>query len=461
MRGNRSAASRNVNRATSVNRAARQNGRNVNRAIGQRNLNARQTAAGNRPGVNRLTRQQARVSQQARAQAVRHLQAQTAVTRNDRRAAQRFIARHDRRAPAAVRNALAGKMAWRRHFAQNRFEHGRDHHRFRRGLRFASIGWIGPVFWPYAYDDIFDYAFWAPDYYEDPFWAYGYPDIYATIFSPYGYDDLVGYDDVVGSAGPSGSGAVRASTSRSRSRSARTTTAQSLANRLAQMCGSDAREVASWPVDQIQDLVKPTDQQRQLLDDLANASVQASQLIKNSCPTDISLSPLGRLDAMGKRIDAMIQAVNLVQPPLTKFYDSLTDEQKQRLNAITAQGSTARQGNAQSLTQSCGQVTPDVTTWPEEQIDKAVHLNDSQREALGRLKDATSNAADMLKSACPGEMPITPVARLEAVGKRLDAMRDAVKTVRAALAPFYDSLSDEQKAQFNEVGQTLAQQGRS
>jgi hypothetical protein len=67
----------------------------------------------------------------------------------------------------------------------------------------------------------------------------------------------------------------------------------------------------------------------------------------------------------------------------------------------------------------------------------------------------------MLKSACPGEMPITPVARLEAVGKRLDAMRDAVKTVRAALAPFYDSLSDEQKAQFNEVGQTLAQQGRS
>jgi LTXXQ motif family protein len=35
--------------------------------------------------------------------------------------------------------------------------------------------------------------------------------------------------------------------------------------------------------------------------------------------------------------------------------------------------------------------------------------------------------------------------------KRLDATLAAVKTVRPALAKFYDSLSDEQKARFNSL----------
>ncbi len=41
-----------------------------------------------------------------------------------------------------------------------RYHHGwqgwRDYHR-------GWGGWAGPVFWPYAYDDLFDYAFWPTD----------------------------------------------------------------------------------------------------------------------------------------------------------------------------------------------------------------------------------------------------------------------------------------------------------
>jgi hypothetical protein len=34
------------------------------------------------------------------------------------------------------------------------------------------LGWVGPVFWPYAYYDFYDYAWWGWDY--DPFfWDYG------------------------------------------------------------------------------------------------------------------------------------------------------------------------------------------------------------------------------------------------------------------------------------------------
>lgn len=54
----------------------------------------------------------------------------------------------------------------------------------------GGYGWVGPLFWPFAYNDIYDYAIWGDDI---GFWGYGYPDIYAGIFGPYGYDDLRGY----------------------------------------------------------------------------------------------------------------------------------------------------------------------------------------------------------------------------------------------------------------------------
>ena len=45
------------------------------------------------------------------------------------------------------------------------------------------------------------------------------------------------------------------------------------------------------------------------------------------------------------------------------------------------------------------------------------------------------------------------MARLEEMQNRLNAMVQAVKALRPTLATFYASLSDEQKAQFNNLGQ--------
>ena len=49
------------------------------------------------------------------------------------------------------------------------------------------VGWVGPVFWPYAYDDFFDYVFWPYAY--DDFWPYAYEDVYYGIYGSYGYVD--------------------------------------------------------------------------------------------------------------------------------------------------------------------------------------------------------------------------------------------------------------------------------
>jgi hypothetical protein len=150
----------------------------------------------------------------------------------------------------------------------------------------------------------------------------------------------------------------------------------------------------------------------------------------------------------------MISAVGIVQPPLQRFYDLLNDEQKARLNALRQDQrpieAAKSEGNATG--ESCGIAPMAVTGWPEAEIDARVHLTAGQRASLAALQDATIQAADMLKASCQTGEAITPPARLEAIGKRLDVMLQAVKTVRAALDDFYGQLSDEQKAQFEAIG---------
>jgi len=310
--------------------------------------------------------------------------------------------------------------------------------------RNGGYGWVGPVFWPFAYYDFYDYAMWGYGY-NDPFWDYGYSDIYAGIFSPYGYDDLSGYWP---QGGGQGSGGRRVSVQQ-------TTGAQTATpDQLAQMCGDDSRDIAGLPIDQIQNAIAPNDAQRAALDDLANASVKAAEDIKAACPTKIALTAPARLAAMQTRIEAMISAVGTVQPPLQKFYDLLTDEQKVRLNALgedQRRTSAAKNKNG-SLAGNCGAAQPGVTGWPSAEIEAKVHPTEALRASLAALQDATAKAADMLKASCQASEAITPPARLDAVGKRLDVLLQAVKSVRAALDDFYGKLSDEQKAQFEAIG---------
>jgi hypothetical protein len=69
------------------------------------------------------------------------------------------------------------------------------------------------------------------------------------------------------------------------------------------------------------------------------------------------------------------------------------------------------------------------------------------------LQDANAMAADILSAECQPEDATTPPARLDAVDGRLVAMLQAVNRVSAALEGFYATLSDEQKAQFEAIGQ--------
>jgi len=220
------------------------------------------------------------------------------------------------------------------------------------------------------------------------------------------------------------------------------------------MCGEDGRDVAGLPIDQVDQAIQPSNGQRAALDELANASVKAAQGIKAACPTAVALTAPGRLANMQHRIEAMIAAVAIVQPPLEKFYGLLSDEQKLRLTALgqdERHGQTA-QKTAGSLVGNCGAAQPGVTEWPTAEIDRTVRPTEAQRASLVALQNDTAKAADMLKASCQADDSLTPPARLAAVGKRLESMLQAVKTVRSGLDDFYGALNDEQKARFEAIG---------
>ncbi len=99
----------------------------------------------------------------------------------------------------------------------------------------------------------------------------------------------------------------------------------------------------------------------------------------------------------------------------------------------------------------CTQPDEGVTAWPIKDIEEAVQPSDEQKPLLDDLKKASEAAATEFRQACPEGLPMTPPSRLQAMVVRLQATLDAVTTVRPALEAFYASLSDEQKASFNEI----------
>lgn len=428
-------------------RAARfSHGRN---AIAARSLASRHSRESTRALA--AARGNARASARANAQAARanaqrsasDLRSRRGMTRADARAAA-LAARRDaaaardlrRSAPMAAAAMATGSIGSA--FVANRNAHAGWYRNWRHHHR--GFGWFGPVFWPYAYSSIFGTVFWpyAYGYDYDLFWDYGYGDIYTAMFYPYSYDELVSLPAPLRRRG------VRVAT---RGNNLGPETMQ----RLSPLCGDDSREVAGVPVDEIQAAVSPNDAQRAALDELGNAAVKAAQIVKDACPGDIALTPTGRLEAMQRRVEAMIQAVATVRGPLEKFYDMLNDEQKARFDAIGQRpANTTSAAAPQSLMGKCSM--NEATQWPTAEIERAVRPNEPQLASLNALKQAADQAANELKNACPAQLPVTPSARFDAISARLNAMLEAIKTVSGPLNDFYSSLSDEQRAQFNRIG---------
>lgn len=344
----------------------------------------------------------------------------------------RFAERFREQAPAQAQAALttrqsgwAPRQAWRhRHPA-------------------VFVAWLGPVFWPYAYSDIFDYTFWSYAY-EPGYWAYAYDDFVDTVFwggdGPYSaYASISPYD--YPQAGGGGRARQRASVS---------------SQTLQQLCGTPDKGVTAWPLADIARAVRPTPEQRALLDELKAAAANAAGVFKDSCAETYALTPPGRLRAMMNRISATLEAVKIVRPALENFYNSLSDEQQASFNAL-GPNVGERSPQQQASAEGCGDPKSGLTQLPIQRIEAVLHPAGKQKEALDRLSEVTAKGVEGLQAACPNDVPLTPVGRLEAMQHRLEAMLTAAKLVQPALDEFYATLSSEQKARFNTLQQVAGQ----
>jgi LTXXQ motif family protein len=380
--------------------------------------------------LERVQRQQVAPSTAARDQSQRATRA-TRVTPqqvNQGRFASSFTAsadpswrRSDRRA-----QRLAPRAAWR------------------LGVLASFVPWRGPVYWPYAYSDIFHYAFW-PDAYEPSYWAYAYDDFYDGIFFPDGaphvdyaypgpYQAFTIRDTSIRDSRPAPRGAV---------------TPGRLSEATRAFCAEQARGVSAWPFEEIARAVQPINDQKELLADLRKAAAEAAAQLRDACPDAVPLTPAGRIEAMTLRFDAMLGAIRIVRPALVAFYESLTDEQKARFNELGPD--LERQPRTATAQINCKDGKAGVTGLTLERIEAIVQPTQAQEAALAPLRDAIEKSEQRLNAVCAAATPQTPVGRLDAMQQRIETLLAAANDIRPALEAFYASLDSEQKAKFNRL----------
>ncbi len=352
-----------------------------------------------------------------------------------------------------------GGRGYGHRFAHNGFwRHGRYGYGYGRHWNrwYHGYGWYGPVFWPYAYGDVFAFALWPYDYY-DPFWDYGPDWILSSLFWPLGEpgyyygpgNGVYDYGDIYG---------VRTA----RATSGTATASAIPVSQQQDACGSLAPGVAQFPVARLEKVIAPsTDEQRAALKDLNAAIARGADTMKQACPAAAPLTPPAKLDAVIARLTAMKSAIGDVRGPLDKLYSLLSDDQQRRFDkALLAAQPKGRKNKSPSnldVAQLCNDRGPAFTDLPAQQIEKVVNLDDPQQGKLDALKTASTKASDIAKSGCISSVPSTVGGRLDATEKRVDALIEAANTLKPAVDDFYSSLSDEQKARFNSMGQSGTQ----
>ena len=312
------------------------------------------------------------------------------------------------------------------------------------------LGFVGGLFWPYAYGDFVDYTYYPSAY--DTFWPYAYDDVFVGLYGGYAPEYGAAYEYA-------GAPASSRSYARLDAAPGNQPGGQSGGGAMAQICSGDAKGLTDFPIERIAEQVQPTQDQQALLNDLKGATVKAVQILQAACPNDLPGTPTGRLTATRARVSAMLQAVQTVRPALDKFYASLSDEQKQRFNALdqgdvaNASASRPQRGAGPSVAQLCDSDRRAPASPPSTRIRQSLQLSETQDADLRALDDASAKAAEMMNASCSeGGQALTPTGRVTAMEQRLQAMLQAIDAVRPALTKFYGSLSDEQKARFDRLG---------
>jgi LTXXQ motif family protein len=277
-----------------------------------------------------------------------------------------------------------------------------------------------PVFWPDASSDLVDYLFY-PTGKDDRFWTYGYGAIVGGAFAAPGGDEIPRGRRLADTDGDMAAPKVPV-----------------LSGNVCDSTGS----VADALIGRIERAIAPSASQRDVLEALRTALAQATERINATCPAVVPVTPAQRLKAIQDRIWAMRDALLTIRLPLEKFYSSLSDEQRWRLNRDDTDGRAIAAKPADGRTQMC---TEQMTEESMRAIERAVRPAEPQRARFEGLRRGSAGMAQLIASSCPTYPLLGPMDRFAAAGDRLDVMLFAVMSMGAMLQDFYDSLDEAQK----------------
>jgi hypothetical protein len=229
-----------------------------------------------------------------------------------------------------------------------------------------------PTASPSVYEDLLGYVLWPGDY-ADRLWSHGYGDVINTLLVPM------------------------------------TANTEQAAGLIADgMCSTKASELADRLVARTREIIAPTPAQQAALDELASALGEAIDRGRTTVCAGTGDAP----ERMVAGLWTMWDATLLMRPPLQKFYDSLTPEQKAGLA-----GSDAA---SRALARVCAD--PHAAEGAGDRLARALGADPSQRLTLETLRGRSAELIKFLALSCSRETEPTPMDRLAAAGDRMNAL---------------------------------------
>ena len=154
-----------------------------------------------------------------------------------------------------------------------------------------------------------------------------------------------------------------------------------------------------------------------------------------------------RLRVMQGTLWAIHDALLQLRGPLAKFYEQLSDEQRQKFAAPPSAQADPRSMSSGAIARLCG--APPATQRQAQQAEQQLQLNKTQRASLDGFQKKSAEMGQFLMASCLKPVASTPVERIDAAADRLTAVIFAASSVNLALNDFYNQLTEEQKSKFN------------
>jgi len=252
-------------------------------------------------------------------------------------------------------------------------------------------------------------------------------------------------------------------------RQGKTTTFAAAIDAMVHECREQAADLKAMPLDFVGQAVQLRDEQGSQLEQVRSAGRAAAEALDANCPKDLGAQLTKKIAVLDDALQIMVDSLKSLHPALASFYNSLGDEQKAKLVAMTLsseQLSTLQQRlmrkqpatDDQFATEqksNCLQWGDRLTTWPVRQIESATALSNFQRASLYELTAVIYRSAGDLTQACPAGNPLTPVGRLELKEHQLRALQQDIRAIQPYASAFENALSgDQRKGLYTAIGIT-------